>query len=75
MLKLFICFVIFRFQVRKDPSIRKSFSFKEIMMWSIPAFLYAIGHNMYYSIMSMVDTPVTVQVAVRPPLNCRCSDR
>ena len=31
-------------------------------MWSIPAFLYAIGHYMYYVILSIVDTPVTVQV-------------
>lgn len=31
-------------------------------MWSIPAFLYAIGHYMYYVILSLVDTPVTVQV-------------
>ncbi|KAM7456880.1 hypothetical protein BLSTO_02356 [Blastocystis sp. subtype 1] len=48
--------------VRKDPTVRKYFSFKEIMLWSVPAILYAIGHNMYYSIMSMVDTPVTIQV-------------
>ena len=31
-------------------------------MWSIPAFLYAIGHYMYYVILSLVDTPVTIQV-------------
>lgn len=62
MLKLFISFIIFRIKVRKDPSIRKSFTFKEIMLWSVPAILYAIGHNMYYYIMQIVDTPVTVQV-------------
>lgn len=62
MLKLFISFIIFRIKVRKDPSIRKSFTFKEIMLWSVPAILYAVGHNMYYYIMQIVDTPVTVQV-------------
>lgn len=46
----------------KDPGIRKSFTFKEIMMWSIPALLYAIGQYMYYYILSIVDTPVTLQV-------------
>ena len=46
----------------QDPSIRQSFTLKEILMWSIPAFLYAIGHYMYYVILSIVDTPVTVQV-------------
>ena len=64
MLKLFVSFVIFRIKVIKDPSIRRSFTFKEIMLWSVPAILYAVGHNMYYSIMQMVDTPVTIQVVL-----------
>ena len=61
-LKLAISFAVFKFQVWKDPSIRKSFSFKEIMLWSVPALLYAIGHNVYYYILSIIDTPITVQV-------------
>lgn len=61
-LKLAISFFIFKFQVWKDPSIRRSFTLKEIFLWSIPAFLYAIGHNVYYYILSIIDTPVTIQV-------------
>ena len=64
MLKLFVSFVIFRIKVIKDPSIRRSFTFKEIMLWSVPAILYAVGQDMYYSIMQMVDTPVTIQVVL-----------
>lgn len=41
------------------------------MLWSVPAILYAIGHNMYYSIMSMVDTPVTIQVPLPQTLHPR----
>ena len=57
-----ISFAIFKYQTWKDPSIRKSFSLKEILLWSVPALLYAIGHNVYYYILSIVDTPITVQV-------------
>ena len=61
-MKLFFSFVIFKYKEKKDPTIRKSFSLKEILLWSVPAFLYAIGQYLYYYILSIVDTPITLQV-------------